>query len=110
MYYYGYNRSLSSVPSHLTAPNGLNFVRSVSNPNSRLNKVRAYLATHGASTKREIVYRVFGKKIMDKNIPWYNNNSGEVSSGWGSYLFNYAQKHGYIKSKRVGNQVFYSLP
>ena len=93
----------------LTAPNGLNFKRSVGNPNSRLEKVRAYLAMHGASTKREILYNVFGKKIMDKNIPWHNTN-GEVTRGWGAYLFSYAQKHGYIKSKRVGNQVFYSLP
>ena len=108
MYHYGYGRSLSSRPSYLTAPNGLNFSRSVGNPNSRLEKVRQYLSVNGPSSKREILFKVFGKKVTDTYIPW-NNRNGEVTSGWGAYLFTYAQKHGYITKSRVGNQVFYSL-
>jgi hypothetical protein len=108
MFTYGYSRRLSSHPSHLTAPNGLNFSRSVGNPNSRLEKVRQYLSVNGPSTKREILYKVFGKKITDKNIPW-NNRNDEVSSGWGSYLFSYGVHHGYFQKVRKGNAVYWSL-
>ena len=80
MYYYKYGHRMSSVPSHLTAPNGLNFSRSVGNPNSRLEKLRQYLSVNGPSTKREILYRVWGKKVTDTYIPW-NNRNGEVTRG-----------------------------
>lgn len=121
MYHYGYGRhSLSSLPSHLTAPNGLNFVRSVSNPNSRLNKVRTYLMVNGRATKRDILRDVFGKIVSD-DIPFVNrkalvdsrhalSRAGEVTRGWGAYLFGYGIRHGFFKKERIGNKVFYSLP
>ena len=108
MYHYGYGRSLSSRPSYLTAPNGLNFSRSVGNPNSRLEKLRQYLSVNGPSTKREILYRVWGKKVTDTYIPW-NNRNGEVTSGWGCYLFSYGYKHGFFNKVRKGNTVLWSV-
>lgn len=100
MFTYGYGRSLSSVPRHLTACNGLNFSRSIHNPNSRLNRLRSYLSVKGEATKREILRDVFGKTL--------GKGRGEVTSGWGTYLFGYGVKHGFFKKVRRGNQVFWS--
>jgi len=102
MFGYGYGCSLSSVPSHLTAPNGLNFSRSIHNPNSRLNRLRSYLSVKGEATKGEILRDVFGKTL---GKDWKN---GEVSSGWGTYLFNYGVRHGFFKKVRRGNKVYWS--
>lgn len=104
-YGYGWNR-VSSCPSHLTAPNGLNFSRSVGNPKSRLEKVRNYLRVNGRSTKVDILTNVFGK-IVD-NTPFTYGN-GKVTRGWGAYLFTYGIRHGFFKKERIGNKVFYSL-
>jgi hypothetical protein len=103
MFTYGYSRRLSSHPSHLTAPNGLNFSRSIHNPTSRLNKLRGYLSAKGAATKKEILRDVFGKTV-GKN--W---QSGDVSYGWGAYLFSYGVHHGYLTKVRKGNTVYWSL-
>ena len=109
MYQYGYGyRGLSSRPSYLTAPNGLNFSRSIGNPNSRLEKVRNYLRVNGRSTKRDILMNVFGKVVTD--VGSYYNRNGEVTRGWGAYLFTYGQRHGFFKKERIGNKVFYSIP
>jgi len=102
MFGYGYGRRQSSVFRHLTAPNGLNFSKSVSNPNSRLNRLRSYLSVKGEATKGEILRDVFGKTL---GKDWKN---GHVSSGWGTYLFNYGVRHGFFKKVRRGNQVFWS--
>lgn len=88
----------SSVVPELTAPNGLNFAKSVGNPNSRLEKVRKYLAENGPRTKREIVRDVFGREI-----------GNGVTAGWGAYLFGYGVKHGHFKYERKGNTVYWSL-
>lgn len=94
---YGFNGRYSSVPAELTAPNGLNFVRSVGNPNSRLEKVRKYLSDNGPRTKREIFRDVFGKEI------------GQVSYGWGTYLFGYGVRHGFFTKSRKGRSVLWNL-
>ena len=96
MFSYGYGRSLSSVPRHLTAPNGLNFSRSIHNPNSRLNRVRDYLHMKGEATKAEIFRDVFGKDIK------------VVSTGWGCYLFSLGVRQGFFKKVRRGNKVYWS--
>ena len=106
-YGYGYSRSLSSRPSYFTAPNGLNFSRSIGNPNSRLEKVRSYLRTNGKSTKRDILTNVFGKVVDNTR---YNYGKGTVTRGWGVYLFTYGLRHGFFKKERIGNKVFYSIP
>jgi hypothetical protein len=103
MFNYGYGRSLSSVPRHLTAPNGLNFSRSIHNPKSRLNRVRDYLSFKGEATKMEILRDVFGKTLGKGG--WKNR---EVTSGWGCYLFSYGVHQGFFKKVRRGNQVFWS--
>ena len=101
---YGFNvvPRYTSVLPHLTAPNGLNFSRSIHNPKSRLNRVRDYLSVNGEATKREILRDVFGKTL---GKGWKN---GEVTSGWGCYLFSYGVHQGLFKKVRRGNQVFWS--
>ena len=86
----------SSRPSYITAPNGMNFSRSVTNPNSRLSRVRDYLHLKGEATKAEIFRDVFGKDIK------------VVSTGWGCYLFSLGVRQGFFKKVRRGNQVFWS--
>ena len=106
MFGYGYGRSLSSVPRHLTAPNGLNFSRSIHNPNSRLNRLRSYLSVKGEATKAEILWNVFGK-VLDNRYT-YPRSKDVVTSGWGTYLFNYGVRHGFFKKVRRGNKVYWS--
>ena len=42
------------------APNGLNLNKSIGNPTSRFEKIREYLRVNGPSTKKDILYYVFG--------------------------------------------------
>jgi hypothetical protein len=100
MFRYGMGPALSSRPRNLTAPNGLNFSRSLHNPISRLNKVRDYLATRGEATKVDILHDVFGKTV--------GRRAGEVTYGWGTYLFGYGIRHGFFKKVRKGNRVYWS--
>ena len=106
MFSYGYGRRLSSVPSHLTAWNGLNFSRSIHNPNSRLNRLRSYLSVKGEATKREILRDVFGRVLDNRYI--YPRPNNVVTSGWGTYLFNYGVRHGFFKKGRRGNMWYWS--
>ena len=103
---YGFfgNPRYSSAPPHLTAPNGLNLTRSITNPLSRFNKVRDYLLVKGEATKVEILRDVFGKVVGTNG--W---RAGEVTRGWGSYLFVLSVKNGYFTKVRRGNNVFYSV-
>lgn len=100
MYTYGYLGRLSSRPRHLTAPNGLNFSRSVGNPNSRLEKIREYLRVNGPSTKKDILYYVFGKTIGH-----YPNG---VTMGWGAYVFGLGVKNGFFTKTRKGGTTYWS--
>lgn len=111
---YGYSRRLSSRPRHLTAPNGLNLSKSVNNPNSRFEKIREYLRVNGPTTKKDILYYVFGKKIVPSR-PQYtivqnNTNPNEVSYGWGTYVFGLGVKYGYFKKTRKNGTTYWSAP
>ena len=100
----------SSLPAELTAPNGMNFSRSVGNPNSRLERVRSYLTTNGPRTKRQILRDVFGKEVGDLREHWMaRRNKGHTTRGWGAYLFGYGVRHGYFKHERKGNTVYWSV-
>lgn len=102
MYSYGsywHNPRRTSRPAHVTAPNGLNFVRSEGNPNSRLERVKAYLRTNGPSTKRAILHDVFGKVNPDST----------TVRGWGSQLFQYATIQGHLTHERKGKTVLWSV-
>lgn len=103
MFSYGYGRHLSSRPRHLTAPNGLNLSRSIHNPKSRFRRMMDYLSVKGEATKEEILRDVFGKTI---GKDWKN---GDVTRGWGSYVFILSVRNGYVKKVRRGNRVFYSV-
>lgn len=110
---YGFNGRYSSVPAELTAPNGLNFVRSVGNPNSRLEKVRKYLSDNGPRSKVEILRDVFGKEVetlVERTSPWQERvGNGKVSYGWGTYLFGYGVRHGFFTKSRKGRSVLWNL-
>ena len=100
----------ASIP---TAPNGLNLRKSVGNPNSRLEKVRTYLA-HGPRTKREILRDVFGKEIgtavwVENDGHWVCENPNVITRGWGSMFFSIAHRQGYLKKIRKGNTVLWSI-
>ena len=107
---YGFRRS--SVPTHLTAWNGLNFSRSVGNPSSRLERVREYLRVNGPRTKREILRDVFGKSIVEYDTylhVWNYGLPNVVTRGWGTYLFGYGVRHGFFKKERKGNITYWSV-
>jgi len=112
---YGFNivPKYSSMPADLTAPNGMNFTKSVGNPNSRLEKVRKYLSDNGPRTKREILLDVFGKVVessVERNLPWQERiGNGKVSYGWGAYLFGYGVRHGFFTKRRMGRTVLWSV-
>lgn len=100
----------SSMPAELTAPNGMNFTRSVGNPNSRLERVRDYLTKNGPRTKREILRDVFGKEVGDLRMNWMTRRKlGHTSHGWGAYLFGYGVRHGFFKHERKGRTVLWSV-
>ncbi len=103
MFSYGYGRHLSSRPSHLTAPNGLNLSKSIHNPKSRFRRMMDYLSVKGEATKVDILRDVFGKTIGR------DFRGGEVTRGWGTYLFTLSVRNGYVKMVRRGNRVFYSV-
>jgi len=88
-----------------TAPNGMNFSRSVNNPTSRLNRIRDYLITNGPQTKRNILYNVFGKSLPTRR--YYNPDN--VTRGWGTYVFGLAVKYGYFTKVRRDNSVYWSV-
>ena len=78
--------------------NGLNFRFSVTNKNSRLHKMLNYLHTNSDKfvNKREILSNVF-------------HRNGEVSRGWGVYLFSLSVKCGFVRMIRKGNNVYYII-
>lgn len=91
--------------TRLQAPNGMNLRKSMPRPDSRANKVLAYLRTERQATKAQILRDVFDRKIVD--CPVYGNRKGEVTRGWGAYLFGLLQSHGYIRQIRKGNTILY---
>lgn len=100
----------SSMPADLTAPNGMNFVRSVGNPNSRLERVRDYLTKNGPRTKRDILRDVFGKEVGDLREHWLaRRRKGNVSHGWGAYLWTYGVKQGFFTKTRKGRTVLWNV-
>ena len=53
--------------------------------------------------KVDILRDVFGKTIGR------DFRGGEVTRGWGTYLFTLSVRNGYVKMVRRGNRVFYSV-
>jgi len=82
------------------APNGLNLNKSIGNPTSRFEKIREYLRVNGPSTKKDILYYVFGK-----NIGRYPNG---VTMGWGSYVFGLGAKYGYFRKEQKNGTTYWS--
>jgi hypothetical protein len=100
----------SPVPAFLTAPNGINFTRSVGDPTSRLERVRTYLRNNGPRTKRQILRDVFGKEVGDLREHWtLRREKGHVSHGWGAYLWVYGVRHGFFTKVRKGRTVLWDV-
>ena len=97
MNYYG-NR-FHTKPFGYIEHNGLNFRHSVKNRNSRLFKMLTFLYEHNEfyNTKEIILEQVFKKRI------------GNVTRGWGTYLFTLSIKCGFIRKIREGNMVYYVI-
>lgn len=110
MWYSVYGRGRSSVPTHLTAWNGMNFAKSVGNPSSRLERVRDYLRVNGPRSKREILRDVFNRTLDNRTMTYDERQSkGVVTSGWGTYLFGYGVRHGFFTKVRKGNITVWSV-
>lgn len=98
-YGFRHNPRYSSKPAEVTAPNGLNFSRSVGVPTSRLERVRDYLTVNGSRTKRDILRDVFGLDGL---------TNSEVS-GYHAYVFGYGVKQGFFSKERKGRTVLWSV-
>lgn len=102
MLYFTHTRTVRETvrnePYGFQKHNGLNFVRSVKNPNSRLAKVIEYLRICGPSSRRAIAVNALGM-------------SDTVASprGWNAYVFSGAVTAGFIEKVRSGRRVFYKL-
>ncbi len=83
------------------APNGLNLSKSIGNPNSRFEKIRQYLRINGPTTKKDILYYVFGKTVG----PF---GPGVVTIGWGSYVFGLGVKYGYFRKEQKNGTTYWS--
>ena len=94
--------------NRLSAPNGMNLRKSMSRPDSRANKVLAYLRTERQATKAQILRDVFGRVIVERPV-YGPTRKNKVTRGWGAYLFVLLQTHGYIRRVRKGNTIFYEV-
>lgn len=86
-------------------PNGLNFNKSVANPNSKLAKVIRYLRDNGPASKKVILRDVCDVEVSDKWV--YGTN--KVTRGWGATFFALAVKTNFINKTRIGSRVVYSV-
>jgi len=77
--------------------NGLNFSKSVSNPNSRLAKMVNYVRQNGPSTREDIGRNALGFRF----VHWARN--------WNSYGFSGAVQGEFLIRTRVGRKVYYNL-
>ena len=81
------------------APNGLNFSQCIHNPESRISRIVRYISDMQKNghnpTRRELLTNALGKQ-----------NAGR---GWGTYVFGYGIKNGFITKQRVGNTFVYGL-
>jgi hypothetical protein len=90
-----------------TTLNGMNLKKSRLTPSSRYTRVKEYLRINGPSTKAEIIRNVFGKTVV--NVSARDNTAGEISRGWGTYLWSLMVKNNDVKKERVGRRVYYSV-
>jgi hypothetical protein len=87
--------------------NGMNFTKSVKNPNSRIARLVRYLNENGPTSKRKILAELFDREMRD-NTP-YVPNSNTVTRGWGWYMWSLGLHYDIIRKTRVGNRVLYSV-
>ena len=76
--------------------NGLNFVKSPSNPSSRLRRLTYFLFVNGPKSKSQILTELF--KVQP-----------ESHRGWGAPFFNAAIRSGFITMTRVGKTPMYDV-
>ena len=76
--------------------NGLNFVKSPTDPSSRLRRLTFYLYVNGPKTKAQILTELFKVEV-------------ESQRGWGAPFFNAAVRSGFITMTRVGRSPVYDV-
>lgn len=93
------NSQNSVAPFGHIAPNGLNFTRCIHNPDSRIARIVRFISEMEKighqPTRRELVRLALGKQ--------------NASRGWGTYVFGYGIKNGFLTKQRVGNTFVYGL-
>ena len=89
--------------------NGLNFSKSLTNPNSRLARVVNFIREKGTpQTRHTLNVLVFG--LYPRPDGYLNPKTKQrVTRGWGAYLFSLAVKTNILKKTRKGNEWYYSL-
>ena len=88
------------------APNGMNLSKSMSNPNSRANRLLNYLRSNGPATRAEILRDVFNIRVIP-NAQFGTRVKGRATRGWGAYLFSLLVKNRLVTKTRVSNRVYY---
>jgi len=111
-------RNGSWKPFGAAGHNGLNFASSVNDENSLLCKVITYLrmcdGVDVSVTKRMIVENVMGLEVVNYNIPCNYFETKKIIGkntlrGYHSNFFRIAVSCGFLKHKRVGKTVLWSL-
>jgi hypothetical protein len=87
--------------------NGMNLSRSMSNPNSNSNRILRYLKVNGPSTRREIIYNVFGIVLSREHWTTFKNRPNVRAHAWGANPFILLQTHGYMRRTGSGNHYVY---
>jgi len=97
--------------------NGMNFVKSVNDPTSRLARTLKYIRDEFRKrnydiTKRDIIEKCWGKNIDERTGTQLINGQWkywtyDTSRGYGSSFFSTAIKCGFLRKSRHGNKVYY---
>jgi len=88
--------------------NGMNFNKSVQDPNSSLIRVLTYLSTFKSPvTKKKIMVDVFKKEIAEH--PNFDHYPKVWVSGWRSGFFSLMLKNNLITMKRMSKLTVYSI-
>lgn len=81
------------------APNGLNFARCIHKPTSRIARVVRYLKDCDNAgiqpTRKEIISKALGRD--------------NVHPSWGTYVFTFGVKNGFLTKTRVGKTYVYGM-
>ncbi len=113
---YGRSRPIAQPFGHRNY-DGLNFARSVKDKTSRLSRVVRYIRKYGQTSRVELLTNALGfvPSHTIRHVWKGGRNGGRVTipsnglEGHSSPFFSLAVKTGFLRSKRIGNSVVYTL-